>query len=303
MITPGRILYLFKQKFGHGLTTAYYRDIVRKNILHTQPCLTDSTNAVEVHTLTSSNDVLNTLWSLKSFYFYSKKQYSLCIHDDGSLKSTDIELFQEHFPNARIIRRDFANQVTSEKLKGFPYLSKWRNENPFALKAVDFVTFANSDRVISLDSDILFFDAPNVLLERVDTPEYLFNTLNKDWRYGYSPELEDLQANVNFDVIPLINSGLGLIHSKSIVYEQLEKYLQIPGITSHPYGGRSEQALFALSCCQFGFEFLPEDYDVHLNKTPINVPCRHYVSPIRHMMYGEGIKRLVKNQFLKALQK
>ncbi|NJN73114.1 MAG: hypothetical protein HC799_10075 [Limnothrix sp. RL_2_0] len=297
----GKTLYAYKQIFGHGLNVAYYRDFVRKKILDTEPIANTNSDCVEVHMLTSSGDLLNALWSLKTFYCYSQKDYSLCIHDDGTFEDKDVELFEYHFPDARIIRRNFANTATSEKLQGFPLLSKWRSENPFALKAVDFATFSDCEKIVSLDSDILFFHNPDILIERIDSVKYRLNTLNKDWRYGYSPELEDLQAHVGFDVIPLINSGLGLIHRRSIVYEQLEQYLSIPGITSHPYGGRSEQSLFALSSCQFGFEFLPSDYDVHLRDTPMGISCRHYVSPIRHMMYGEGIKRLVKNGFFKDL--
>jgi hypothetical protein len=165
---------------------------------------------------------------------------------------------------------------------------------------IDFTLFASCSKVISLDSDILFFSYPTVLVERIEDEEYIKSTLNRDWRYGYSPSLTELNSSVDFEVLSDINTGLGLIYSTAISFDALEEYLNIPNIDSHPYGGRSEQTLFALSLCKSGFEFLPKEYDVHLGKTPTDSPVRHYVSPVRQLMYGEGIRRLVKQNFLKA---
>src|SRR5689334_17586963 len=99
-------LYLkLHQKFGHGLTTAYYRDVVRPRILKTAPVKVTTDSRCEIHVLTSSKDWLNLVWTLKSFYAVSGRKYALCIHDDGSLNEGARSALQRHFPSARVILR------------------------------------------------------------------------------------------------------------------------------------------------------------------------------------------------------
>jgi len=65
----------------------------------------------------------------------------------------------------------------------------------------------------------------------------------------------------------------------------------------HPW--RFEQTLLALCSCRYGVELLPKEYDVHLTGGIDGTPCRHYVGTIRHLFYGEGIHRLLKNGILR----
>jgi hypothetical protein len=43
---------------------------------------------------------------------------------------------------------------------------------------------------------------------------------------------------------------------------------------------------------------LPGEYDVHTGPRAAGAPCRHYTGPIRHLMYGEGVRDLVRAHFL-----
>ncbi|WP_030008240.1 hypothetical protein, partial [Picosynechococcus sp. NKBG042902] len=299
MITPGALIYKLKTKFGHGLDTAYYRDLFRKKILDTAPITRTDSKLAEVHTLTSSKDCLNTIWSLKSFYVFSEENYALCIHDDGTLNDQDKLEILKHFPNARLIERTMADREIYQKLQSYPSALKMRENNPFSLKVFDFTYFSNTDKILFIDSDILFFAKPTDLIERINNSNYKLNTFNKDWNYGYSPDIEKIAKYINFELIPYINTGLGLIHKISMSFEKLEHFLSIPGIQDHPYGGRAEQTLIALCSSEYGFEFLSSDYDVNIEKiTPTDSPCRHYVSPIRYLMYKEGLKRLEQRKFL-----
>jgi hypothetical protein len=95
-----------------------------------------------------------------------------------------------------------------------------------------------------------------------------------------------------------VNSGLGLIHRASIRLDAIEGWLSLPGIWSHDH--RIEQTLVALYSCAFGHEFLPPEYDVHLGGFSPELPCRHFTGPIRHLMYAEGMRWLVRKDFLRA---
>src|SRR6516165_2000861 len=101
----GSLVLRLRQKFGHGLRVAYWRDVVRPRILRSRAIADTSDSRCEIHVLTSKDDWLNLIWALKSFYWASGRHYALCIHDDGSLEPAQKEVLQWHFPAARIIER------------------------------------------------------------------------------------------------------------------------------------------------------------------------------------------------------
>src|SRR5262249_43336579 len=98
-LTPGALWLRCRQTFDHGLRVAWYRDVVRPRILSTRPITATTDNRCEVHALTSKDDWLNLVWTLKSFYVASGRHYALCIHEDGSLTEAQITTLAEHFPN------------------------------------------------------------------------------------------------------------------------------------------------------------------------------------------------------------
>ena len=297
MITPGRAWYLVHSRFRHGLRTFYYRDLVRPRILSTAPVKQTVSDVCEIHVLTSESDLLNMLWALKSFYRISGSTFKLCIHDDGSLQRASRELLSNHFPNARLILRSDADLVMNEALQSYPLCKQLRASHCLALKLFDFLHYLESDRLLLIDSDILFFRHPTELLRRIEDPTYLCNTVNGDVKDSYTVTADAVREQCGFFLQSRFNSGLGLIHRKSVTFADVERYLSLPNITSHPW--LIEQTLFALCSSQHGVQLLPQDYDVSL-ATPLEArPCRHYVGAIRHLLYDEGIRKLVQTGFLR----
>jgi hypothetical protein len=286
----GRLRYHFNRKFGHGLYTAWQRDVIRWRILKTPRVygLTDST--CEIHVLTCHRDWLDLIWSLKSLFAVCEYRFRVCIHEDGSVPTQAITALQHHFPDARVIRRSEADETVRLKLRNYPRCQALRNTNVLSLKVFDFAAYLESDRLLLLDSDVLFFERPAVLLQRITDPHYAYNSLNRDWGMGYSVEPAIAQQTLQFHLQPYINSGLGLMHQKSYEFKCFEEWLALPGILSHPH--RIEQTLVGLACSRFGHQFLPEDYDVQLQRTQPRQIVKHYTGPIRHLMYGEGLNRV-----------
>jgi hypothetical protein len=295
-LTPGALWLQLQQRFGHGLRVAYYRDVVRRRILSTPPISGTTDERCEIHVLTSKDDWLNLLWTLHSFYRASQRRYALCIHDDGTLSANAAAQLQAAFPQARLVLRHESDIHLAKLLAHYPRCLKLRATNILALKLLDFVAFLRTDRMMLLDSDILFFEHPKRLVGAIDDRAFTRNTLNRNWGYGYSIDVE--KTPLDFHLPAMINSGLGLIHRASIRYDWIEDFLALPGILSHPH--RIEQTLFALCSARFGYEMLPSEYDVHLGPTNRGVPCRHYTGPARHLMYSEGMRRLVRAGFLRA---
>ncbi|MEQ9359079.1 MAG: hypothetical protein RLP97_27685 [Coleofasciculus chthonoplastes F2-STO-03] len=272
---------------------------MRSKILDSAPVMDTTHPTCEIHVLTSSTDWLNLIWVLKSFYHFSGRNYNLCIHDDGTLTDEQCHTLQYHFPDARLIARKIANEAMLGRLKSYPRCLKFRQTNHLSPKVFDFVAYLESDRMLLLDSDVLFFQEPTELLRRIESPTYSYNSVNRDIASAYTIDSAVVRERMGFTIQPRFNSGLGLIHKKSMNLGWIEQFLSLPGIIGHFW--RIEQTLFALCSSKFGVELLPEEYDVRLGKGIESYPCRHYVGAIRHLMYSEGIRDLVKTGFLKEL--
>jgi hypothetical protein len=296
----GSLILRVRQKFGHGLRVAYWRDVVRPRILRTR-AVTDTTDTIcEVHAMTSQVDWLNLIWALKSFYWASRRRYALCIHDDGSLAPNQMETLQNHFPKARIVDRRSADDRMRGSLAGYPRCLQFRDTNLLAPKVFDFVAYLEADRMLLLDSDVLFFTEPKALTSAIENSDYAKNLFNADDRSSYTVEPSTAKNHAGVELRPLINSGLALIHRPSMRWDWIEEFLLLSGILEGHFW-RIEQTLYALCSSRFGVELLPREYQVRLDKGLGASPCRHYVGAIRHWMYGEGLRHLVKQGMLKDL--
>lgn len=297
-MTPGALVYQVRRRLQHGLTVAYYRDCVRPKIVKTQPVSETSSGTCEIHVLTSAQDWLNLLWALKSFYHFSSREYPLCLHDDGTLPDIARATLKQQFPQARFISRQQADQDVLPTLGAYPRCRDFRASNVLSLKLFDFPHYANHDRILLMDSDILFFAEPTELLRRIEDPKYTYNSVNADVASAYTVEPAAVRDRFGFELGPDFNSGLGLIHRRSLQLDWIEEFLSLPGILSHPW--RIEQTLFALCSFRCGAQLLPEEYRVRFDGE-IAGSCKHYVGPIRHFMYGRGIRHLVRTGFLKSI--
>jgi hypothetical protein len=298
MSSPGALWLRLNEKFGHGLRVAWYRDIVRPRILATAPIENTADPRCEIHVLTSKQDWLNLVWTLKSFYVASGRRYALCIHEDGSLDDTELSALQRQFPAARIIRRSEADARLDKILRGYPRSLTFRSTNLLAPKIFDFIAFLESDRMALFDSDLLFFAKPTTYLERVDDPSYRCNTFNADYDTSYTVEPDAVREHIGHELVPRVNTGLGLVHRDSIRWDWTEEFLALPGILTGNFW-RIEQTLFALCSSRYGVELLPDEYTLSLEPGIGGRPFRHYVGRIRHLMYGEGIAQLAKDGFLR----
>ena len=300
-LTPGALWLRLSQKFGHGLRVAWYRDVVRPRILNTPPIGETSDHRFEIHVLTSCHDWLNLIWSLKSFYAASGRRYALCIHEDGTLDQFAVSSLQRHFPTARIIRRQEADQRLAHELRDCPRSSQFRKTNLLALKVFDFLAFLQADRMVLFDSDLLFFDEPAAYLSRLEDGNYRLNAFNADCDSAYTVAAEAVQARFGHELLARVNSGFGIVHRDSMKLEWIEEYLAVPGLADGHFW-RIEQTLYALCSSRYGAELLPQEYEVSLEAGIPPRIFRHYVGAIRHLMYGEGIAHLAQERFLNGHQ-
>jgi hypothetical protein len=281
-------------KYGHGLRCAYYRDVVRPKILNTPPVTDTRDTTCEIHLLTCEADWLNAIWALKSFYWASGRAYALCIHDDGSLSETARTEIQAQFPNGRLVLRDEADRLAVKRLADYPMTRQFRQVHRAAPKLIDFPAFLDADRMLVLDSDILFFKPPLAILEHIHSPSYNKNCFNEDISTSYTITIDEAREAFHVDLLERINCGFGLVQNNSLRYDWIEEFLNVDGMADKIDVWVTEQTLYALCSSRHGAELLPEDYTLYFEKGLGDRPFRHYVGRIRHLMYSEGIRALVR---------
>ena len=268
----------------------YYREYIRPRILFSAPVRDLLDDTCEVHSLVSSRDFLNLLWSLKSFYHSSNTHYRLCIHDDGSLTEWHARKLREHFPDARVVMRDEADKRVPPVLVNFPRLAAFRRNNHFALRLTDYPVFARSQQILQLDTDVLFFDRPDYLLDKIEDPGENLCFANRDIASAYNIDPQTAREELGIELVPRLNAGLALLQLSIYTPAWLEEFLSIDCV--HRDTWLIEQTLTALCASRAGADLLPKPYDVDISNADSTGPCRHYVGQIRHRFYAEGVRRL-----------
>jgi hypothetical protein len=251
--------------------------------------------------LTWRRDWINMLWALKSFYHFSGVDYPLYIHDGGLLPSNCRDLLW-HFPDARIVTADEADRRVVDILRnrGLVRCIAYRSRNVATRKLFDFFALSNADRILSIDSDILFFQNPTELCAA--SRDLARNLYNKDEGYWYSMTPNEFASAFGTIPISFVNSGLFLVTSKSIDFNAIEQWLSNPKLSEDRW--ISEQTLHALCSSAFGVQLLPDTYLVSTKRGLTNdLVCKHYPGFHRPLLYEEGMKYLLRNGFVGALHR
>lgn len=288
----GRATYSIRRGLRFGVSAGWQRIVLRPKILSSPPVNINPDLDCEIHALTCESDWLDLIWGLKTLYHFSECNFPLCIHDDGSLPFRAVQAFKTHFPFARFLTRSDSDTLAEKALRDFPRSRALRHSNALSLKIFDFMLSLETQKMLVLDCDVLFLRRPDTLLSRALSPSYRLNSLNRDWRYGYSLSESQCSSSFSFFVPPLINSGLGVIHKSSYTLELFEEWLGVSGVLSHPH--RIEQTLAAVASARFGHEFLPDEYNVTVSPFESTVPVRHFTGPIRHLLYSRGLPHVAK---------
>jgi len=88
----------------------------------------------------------------------------------------------------KIIDRKFADREILAKLKNFPIAKKYRKEILNSLQILDYWMLSEAEKIISLDSDILFFKNPDQLINWFST--------EKNFIYSQSDNQNLIQKNI-----------------------------------------------------------------------------------------------------------
>ena len=257
--------------------------------------ITSQQGELEVHALTSERDYPMMLWSLTSYYCMSGRKDPLVVHDDGTLSESSRSRISAHFPASRIVARSEADDIAGDMFRRYALLSRQRERLPHMMKLMDFAVFCKAPRFLIIDSDVLFFDKPNELVD-VRSPSHCFS---EDLASVYAIDPETLFRRTGFRLADRVNCGVANIRRLGIDYERMEWLLATGMISLESCPPCLDQTLWAVDCVRAGHTALPPSYAIATAPGTGGLVAKHYVGLVldglcsaRDYFFTEGIGKV-----------
>ena len=248
---------------------------------------------VSVHMLVSSKTWHAGVLAFISFELHTGRRWPLYLHEDGSVSAAARAEIERILPGIRFVPRAEANEKVAAYLSDHPACLRHRGNHNLFLKFFDIPAFAPFDRFISLDSDVIFFQKPQEILDwaltNAETCHY-----NEDTKEKYCIPRPYIEEALQISLWHRFNSGLVLMQARAIDKDLAEKLLVTFEETAH-HPQFFEQTLYGLMCSAYNKGGpLPRTYNISWGyfADPGSI-CRHYVGDFKHdLLYFEGAPRL-----------
>jgi hypothetical protein len=279
---------------AEGAGRAFVRWRRWTEVLRGAPVRTDAPGKgpVEIHLLCHRGDYLCAIWALKTLCLTSGARWPLVIHVQGLGSPSMIRRLRAHFPDARLVEQREADERVTRALSAtkHPRLIDVRRHSPFMMKLVDPTVLAGAERIMILDSDVLFFRAPVELqayVEQGSNHTYLFQ---RDPVSTYNITAEEAASEFGIQLPECVNTGIGVFPRSLVDFGLCERLLEHPKVRH--LSGWIEQTLFALCAGARGsVRYLSSDYLISLERGLDygSVTARHYAGPSRPLLTEEGM--------------
>lgn len=247
----------------------------------------------EIHILSGRARLTMALWMMVSWMANTGRQWKFVIHDDGSLNAGDSIRFKRIIPHGRVILSKDSNPAINDLLSRHPLCLRCRNLHPLGRKLFDIPLFALQDKLLSIDTDILFYNAPQLLLRWISESGGDKTIFMEDVKDASLVSVQDARFLFNMELKQKVNTGIIGILKKNLSLDFLEDCLARTGMLNKDRW-YVEQTLFAVTASKFSrVELLPAEYVMSLApQCPANAVARHYVGAVRHYFYSEGLARI-----------
>lgn len=147
-----------------SLRQRMYLKFLTRSVFKISVLRVNSSAEVEIHSLAGHRHLPVYLLAIKSLLrFYN--QVAVVVHDDGSLTPKDCQLLKKHIIGIKIISREKADRETAAVLDNYPKSKDYRKHHLIACQLFDYFFYSKADKIISLDSDTLFFKKPGEIID------------------------------------------------------------------------------------------------------------------------------------------
>ncbi|MCA1963703.1 MAG: hypothetical protein LDL31_07135 [Prosthecobacter sp.] len=185
------------------------------------PAIPCGEGPLEVHMLLHSRRFREGAWACYSLLRHTGPGTRLVIHDDGSLQPWQLGRLRSLFPGFVHISRERADREVGQALeeRGLVKCASLRRGLVFALKLFDAVFYAKNERIIIMDSDVLFFTRPEALLRG----GCCYSPDNNDQCYCLSTA--KMRALLGMEPVYRFNPGVFAVSPGKIDWQQHEAWL------------------------------------------------------------------------------
>jgi len=234
-MTLGSIIYnLFfeptlkiRYYIGHFGLMGWYRlhsgeKQMKKSAASLPPITLYEDHLLEVSYLTGANYWHQTIFCAYSLARILNGRVRINIYSDGTLTSELVGFIKKALPNIIIVNQDELLKQIDNILprKDFPQLRALREKNAFFRKLVDMRV--NGRYIIQLDSDMLFFNNPELLISAYRDDENYFMQDTIPASYYVLPE-DAISKELNIPIYEKINSGILAYNSAKIDWNFVER--------------------------------------------------------------------------------
>jgi hypothetical protein len=289
----------FESRLGRGLPKRLknfiYRQLIaslnRHNIhgtrpneiFATKPIPCDRASDARLWIVSSGADLLMATWCLKTLLHFSKCKWDVWFADAGGISIKQKKLLEQHFPNIRFAARSDLDDRAKKGLTSYPFSAWLRHIRKYApaLKLFDPILSLQRGKFLLIDSDVLFFEDPQLLIDLV--------TGNTDPRVTF---------HFNIEPTGTINSGLAVVDLSSFDLNDVESCLARMQ-SQRLRGWTIEQDVYT-DLATARFRPLPSEYAVQPVDDSLHssLTSCHYIGVCRHQFYRQGVSRLRAEGFL-----
>lgn len=265
---------------------------------HSLPALPAATGSpLEIHLLTGRRFWYQTAFCLWSFARQAGRPLSPVIYDDGTLTEQYQAPLARLFPAIRFVgQSETLGRLDAHlPVAKFPHLrERWLNY-PNIRKLTD-VHVGQSDWKLVLDSDLLFFRRPALLVDWLDHPAQPMHAVDCETSYGYSRPLMNELAGA--PVADLVNVGLTGLNGSELDWARLEHWCRTL-IERERTSYYLEQAVIAMLVAGRRCTIAPAADYVTLPVVPEARECRavmhHYVANSKQWYFQTNWRRTLSS--------
>ena len=210
-----------------------------------RPLPAPAADAPEIYYLSGHRFAYQTAFCAGSFGRHAGQAMRVVVVDDGTLTDTQIQLLHRFLPGLRLIGQAEVMDSLETRLpvRKYPELRRRRLVYPHLRKLTDIHALGESWKLV-LDSDMLFHNKPNFLIQWLTAPERPCHMVDRADAYGYSLHL--LHRLSGGKLAHRVNVGVCGLNSGAIDWDKLEYWCrQMIACEGTHY--LMEQALVAMS--------------------------------------------------------
>ena len=269
-----------------------------RNLPVLSPSSNSAASSLELHLLTGQRFWYQTAFCLWSFARQAGRSIKPVLYDDGTLGASMREPLARLFPATRFIDQSETLDHLEIALpsRRFPVLRERWVHYPNIRKLINVHAGQRGWKLV-LDSDLLFFRRPSLLVDWLDRPQQPLHAVDCETSYGYSRPLMNELAGA--PVADLVNVGLTGLDGAALDWERLEFWCATL-IARERTNYFLEQALVAMLLAGRPCTIAPATDYITLPRLPEARECRaimhHYVADSKRWYFQDCWRRILSRE-------